>query len=279
LWTITITLKSPLAIVVDASLTSRRMRALCAVAVAASGFREGSAQALVAGQSFYAGGCFVEVLGCAPHSRIYPACMTLWAGSLADPRRVALCPTAGFTDEDGVKGCFNEPPAAGCTNSLRALPYNLPGCFAGDPNAKSTEKAPSPPPCDPLLESNSYCAQACIDWAPRIPEIGSSWGTFYVATQAGYACFCGAEQHAERYVTEANKVADSECSAACGCPSKCPTGTEGGLSPAGKAGEMCGGPWKNTTMKVHCGLQWGSLFLLALTLTSAFYLVAGAETP
>jgi hypothetical protein len=197
----------------------------------------------------------------------------------ADPRRVALCPTAGFTDEDGAKGCFNEPPAAGCTNSLRALPYNLPGCFAGDRNPKSTEKAPSPPPCDPLLESNSYCAQACIDWAPRIPEIGSSWGTFYVATQDGYACFCGAEQHAERYVTEANKVADSECSAACGCPSKCPTGTEGGLSPAGKAGEMCGGPWKNTTMKVHCGLQWGSLFLLALTLTSAFYLVAGAETP
>jgi len=100
------------------------------------------------------------------------------------------------------------------------MPYNVPGCFAGDRHAASTMKAPSPPPCDPLLESNTYCAQACIDWAPRIPEIASSWGTFYVATQDGYACFCGAEEHAQRYLTEANKVEDAKCNSPCGCAGK-----------------------------------------------------------
>ena len=181
-----------------------------------------------------------------------------------------------------MKGCFSEPPAAGCTNSLRALPYNVPGCFVGDPNPKSTEKAPSPPPCDPLEESNAYCAQACIDWAPRIPEIGSSWATFYVATQAGYACFCGAEEHAQRYLTEANKVADAECNAPCGCTGPCPpvtSSTGSGPSPAGKAGEMCGGGWRNTTMRVSCGFQWGAYFLITFTLSCALYLVAGIYGP
>lgn len=193
-----------------------------------------------------------------------------------------LCP--GFIDEDGQKGCFDEPPAAGCVNSLRALPYNVPGCFAGDRNPASTRKAPNPPPCDPLKESNAYCVQECIDWAPRIPEIGSSSATFYVATQAGYACFCGAEEHAQRYVTDANKVTDAACNNPCGCPANgCPAGTGGtgsaGPSPAGKAGEMCGGGWRNTTMRVSCGFQWGAYFLIAFSLSSAFYLGAGILGP
>lgn len=134
-----------------------------------------------------------------------------------------------------------------------------------------------------MKESNAYCAQACIDWAPRIPEISSSWATFYVATQAGYACFCGAEEHAQRYLTEANKVADTECNTPCGCPGQCPegtgTGTESGPSPAGKAGETCGAGWRNTTMRVSCGFQWGAYFLIVFTVSSALYVVAGVLGP
>ena len=194
------------------------------------------------GDTFYVGGCYVEVLGC-------------------------------YLDPEGPPGCFNAEPPAGCPpDASRALPYNLPGCFPGDPNDKSILKAPSPPPCDPSVESNAYCAQQCISWAPRIPDIASSSASFYAATQAGYACFCGAEKHAEKYVVSKNKLDYSKCDAPCG--------TNGGArSPAGKAGEMCGGGWHNTTMRVSCGLQWGAQLLLALALGGAAYVGGGVFGP
>eukprot|EP01045_Picozoa_sp_COSAG04_P046092 COSAG04_NODE_16502_length_497_cov_0.987437_1_plen_114_part_01 len=106
----------------------------------AAGLLAGPAAAanLGPGDTFYVGGCYVEVLGC-------------------------------YLDPEGPPGCFNAPPTpAGCPpDASRALPYNLPGCFPGDRNDKSILKAPSPPPCDPSVESNAYCAQQCISWAPR----------------------------------------------------------------------------------------------------------------
>ena len=218
---------------------------------------------------------------------------------------------------------------------------------------------------DPHLESNAYCAQRCITWAPTIPDIASSWATFYVATQAGCefqtgvsdtplkiahnaclkrvletylwhyqkmhagarltciagrcgadACFCGAEEHAQKYLTDTNKIGGDKytgdpkykCDTPCGAivPTKelSPAGTFSGecvlnlgalqyvpssslplfgsicdvsVPRVGKAGGFCGGGWANTTMRVSCGLQWGSTFLLALTLSSVVYLLAGAS--
>ena len=52
----------------------RLMRALCAVVAAAAGVGLASPSALTAGQSFYVGGCLVEVLGCALAARPTPSC-------------------------------------------------------------------------------------------------------------------------------------------------------------------------------------------------------------
>ena len=102
----------------------------------------------------------------------------------------------------------------------------------------------------------------------------SSSATLYAATQDGYACFCGAEEHAAKYVTSKNEAEDFDkaCSIPCG-----PGHT--GESPAGKAGEKCGGPWANTTMRVQCGLQWGTQFLLLLAVAGGAYLAGGVFGP
>ncbi len=87
-----------------------------------------------------------------------------------------------------------------------------------------------------------------------------------------FRCFCGAEKHAEKYVVPKNKLDYSKCDTLCG--------TNGGArSPAGLAGETCGGGWHNTTMRVSCGLQWGAQLLLALALGGAAYVGGGVFGP
>eukprot|EP01047_Picozoa_sp_COSAG01_P072263 COSAG01_NODE_11445_length_1931_cov_1.588428_2_plen_418_part_00 len=191
------------------------------------------------GDSFSAGGCEVKVLGC------------YWDNAMGK----------------GVDG-----------KVVREFPYNVPGCYDCTPAQGGCLKAPDPPQCDAGVMSNEYCAVACINYAPRIPKMTS---IIYAASQAGYACFCGSDTDAQHAAATDKSVGWDECNAECGCPTGQNNAYCGGkgLSPRGKAGETCGGPWKNAVMRIDCGLRWGWQFLIVFALGGCAYIGLGVARP
>jgi hypothetical protein len=108
--------------------------------------------------------------------------------------------------------------------------------------------APEPPHFDEMQTSTQSCAAACVGWQPGIPGMGS---VFYSGMQAGYACFCGTVEDGAKTVTDSNKAAFAECNNPCTYmkPGAAPVKT-----PAGLAGDTCGGGWLNEVVKVDLGL-------------------------
>lgn len=126
------------------------------------------------------------------------------------------------------------------------------------------------PHFDAAQASNENCAAACAEMG-----LGS---VVYSGMQAGYACFCGTAADADKTVKDSNKASFSQCSDPCtqyhesgGSPTK---------TPAGIAGETCGGPWLNQIIKIDCTWRfWGWKFLVIFTLCTGVYVGVGAYGP
>ena len=167
-----------------------------------------------------------------------------------------------------VLGCFSD---AGYALGLRSLPYNVPGCYPGTgqptpPTCKGSE-ALQPPACSQAEMSNAYCAQRCVEWAPRIPGAGS--GEVYAATQNGFACFCGTAAEGAGASASANHLPFTDCDVGCG-----PQPSAGGTPRPVGSGERCGGNSKNLVMRIDCS-SWGRDFLLLLLLGGGGYVLGG----
>lgn len=179
-----------------------------------------------------------------------------------------------------VLGCYwdNNMGKGEDKKVVREFPYNVPGCYDCTPAQGGCLKAPNPPPCDAGVMSNEYCALACIHYSPRLPGVGSS---FYAASQAGYACFCGSDADAQKAASIDKKVAWAQCNAECGCPSGQNNAYCGGkgFSARGKAGETCGGPWLNSVLRISCPVPWGWPFLAIFVLGSCAYVGGGIVGP
>ena len=197
------------------------------------------------GDTFDVGGCSAKLVGC-------------------------------YWDQGGRKGCLGAgAPAAGCTpaDEVRDLPYAVPGSYTCA-QPKFCKTTPNLPHYDQQQASNAHCAAACNEW--DIPGKGS---VFYSAMQDGYACMCGTAEDAARTVTESNKAAFSQCSNPCASMSKPPTSVVS-KTPAGLAGEMCGGPWLNEVVVIDCTWRhWGWKFLALMAVCVAVYVGAGVYGP
>ena len=141
--------------------------------------------------------------------------------------------------------------------SGRDIPYFLPGCFS-DPE-KSGKTAPNPPPCDPKTLTMEKCAAACAAWAPRIP--GADDGEVWAAVQGGMACACGNsdEAHAALKTDATNVLKWGDCSDKC----------------AGDPGQSCGAGGRNTIVRVECGAEWGTEFMLLIFFGVGVFYVGG----
>lgn len=187
--------------------------------------------------------------------------LLLWLGAAAAARAQAVPPPAAAEEEEVSSFYVDGDPKLGmdCTAVVetlgcfedakykmtvgRDLPYNIPGCFSGDPPSYS-KTAPNPPLCTDSLMTNAYCAKLCLDWSLHIPDaVGSTTmasGDIFAATQAGFACFCGLIDETEKVIELQEKAKPTtkyplnSCSDACkGDPSGSQATLKGGYKTCG----------------------------------------------
>jgi hypothetical protein len=162
-------------------------------------------------------------------------------------------------------GCFTD--AKYTAHSGRDLPYNLPGCFSGDPPG-FTKTAPTPPPCSDSLMTNAYCAKLCLDWSVHIPD---AEGDLFASTQAGFACFCGLVKDTEIVLETAEKSTPPKRLALASCSDPCKGDPSGGQALTKGGYKHCGGESKNLIMRVRCNSNWGWWLLGTLSVGSLLY--------